>query len=96
MADNMHRVPTFGPGRVIVGHSSEMGGFFFALFEHNDRRADAVSDPGQYTNLQDFIAKTAHFIDWRRVPRQVIASLSLEGDPREQEAARLLASAIPV
>ena len=93
MADNMHRVPTFGPGRVIVGHSSDMG-YYYALFEHSDHRADAVSDPGQFPTLNSLIMGTRGFIDWRRVPRPVIRSLLSEGDSVEQEAAHILASAL--
>ncbi len=94
MADNLHRVPTFGPGRVIVGHSSEFQGYFYALFEHSDHRADAMSDRGQFPTLTSLIMGTRGFIDWARVPRPVIHSLLSEGDPDEQEATRLLAAAL--
>ncbi len=81
------------PGHASVGYSSDMG-YWFALYEHNDHRADDYSEKGQYVNVLDFMAKTALAIDWDRVPKFVIRSLYNEGDFREQEAARRIAAAL--
>jgi len=71
-----------------------MGGYFYAQFEHDDNRADAVSDAGEFPTLVDLMIGTRGFIEWAQVPKSVIRSLLFEGDSNEQEATRLLADAL--
>ena len=82
-------------GRITVGYdAATFAGYWYAQFLHDDGRADAVSDRGQFPTVFDLIAGTWSFVDWPLVPYDVIRSLVDEGDRNDRQAAYILAAAL--